>query len=319
MEEPETESLASSSDQRPRSTLNVVAEVAGSETILWLFRLWRRRKSVAQTERRHSFYRLHRFLNCFYTSSADSGMVSWLLEWGFWIVTVAGPPMVAIAEFCDPSSQTIPDSWVAPASWIYENRLVAVIVVIVCQAVFGVSWLFVHRMNALSGTECQEIIDTIVAQHFKEMDLDNHVYRATVFQIRGFHRLFGRWLGIAARSGENYARSNTVFSISDMKKGRNTGVCGECVRQGGNTLTVELPDPDDSAYKDKGFINDREFIKVNVKSVVFHATGVFRKGRLWGVLVLDTTDRSKMPGPNARRREQEAVGNYSLAIRALLD
>ena len=269
------------------------------------------------TDREHRRLHFHRFLNCLYGPNVISPLLGWLVP-VFWILTISGPGLVTLAEFCDPEGQSIPGPLEEIAKWVYRHRLVIVLWIFLLQLLTLVAVGVVKRFNALNGDACKEILDAIVVQHFANRDLSNHTYRATIFQVRGFRRLGGQWLGIAGRSGQNYVRSNTVFSISDMRKARNTGVCGECVRQGGNTLQVVLPEPSEDEYKNSGFIDHREFEKVNVKAVVFHATGVFKNGKLWGVLLLDSTDREQAPSPQTRKRFYDAMGNYAVAIRALL-
>ncbi|MFT5323463.1 MAG: hypothetical protein ACI8P0_001312 [Planctomycetaceae bacterium] len=272
--------------------------------------------SVANT-REHKKFAMHRWLNCLYGPNVASPLLT-LLHPILWLLTISGPAVVTMAEFCDPSGQHIPAPFEGLSDWVYRHRLVVVMTVLSLQVVTLLACFVLKKFNALKVDACQEILNSIVAQHFASQNLSTHTYRATIFQIRGFRRLGGQWLGIAGRSGQNYVRSNTVFSIHDMKKIRNTGVCGECVRQGGNTLHVVLPEPEDEEYKVTGFVSSHEFKRINVKSVVFYATGVFVSGKLWGVLVLDSTDRGQVPNQQTRKRFQDAMGIYAVAIRALL-
>ena len=138
-------------------------------------------------------------------------------------------------------------------------------------------------------------------------------------------------LGIVARSGELFTRFKTVFSIDANVESRNTGFACECWRRAGETIIIEkmlpdhragpLPDQYVNNYKTQGWLADQEYSRMSVKSIVFLATGIRTNGKLWGILVLDSTDPNSGLAENARKdREthQKHLESVALALGLLV-
>ena len=71
-------------------------------------------------------------------------------------------------------------------------------------------------------------------------------------------------------------------------------------------------------YKVKGWLADQEYDGMNVKSTVFLATVIRVNGRLWGVLVLDSTDPGVLPGQRNRADRQANLESVALSLSVLL-
>ncbi len=123
-----------------------------------------------------------------------------------------------------------------------------------------------------------------------------------------------------------YQKRTTVFSIAPESWKHNTGMAGECWRRYGETIVESLPDvdiagPSDATiddYKTRGFLDDREYEVMSVKSLVFFAIDIRVKGKTWGILVLDTTDPSKMPAPNRMKRYREDLQFAAVSLSHLI-
>lgn len=231
---------------------------------------------------------------------------------------------MGLIRFCDPHDQNLDGLIKALVTWIYENRFAIVASLLLaqmaCQAMRGLA-----RLLQRHDTEkIKPILDNLVTRHFIDQEPEHHVYRATLFKVRWFP-FVGKWLGIIARSGDLYTDFRTVFSVNANVKAYNTGYAGECWRMSGKTIIIEdaLPDQrlgpisDESqkAYQEKGWIESREYSRMSVKSVVFLATGIKVNGKLWGILVLDSTDqKSKLAKSADKDREQCRLSLESAAM-----
>jgi len=126
------------------------------------------------------------------------------------------------------------------------------------------------------------------------------------------------WLGIVARSGNLYRRHDTVFSISTEDSAHCTGFVGLCwwrANQGsGEHAVYRLPDPNTGDQKDMlqyrldGHLTDKEYEMTKVKSRVFRVCVIRCKGRVWGVLALDSNDANSIPDLDPSAEPQSAEG-----------
>lgn len=119
-----------------------------------------------------------------------------------------------------------------------------------------------------------------------------------------------------------------MFSIDSECVARNTGYAGECWRRGGSTIITNQPLPDtrgvsvtpqqEQGYIQQGWLADEEYATMSVKSRVFYATGIRVNGRLWGVLVLDSTDENTVPGSKSIGRHGEVLEQIALSLALLI-
>ncbi len=257
--------------------------------------------------RSHPWYRVHKFLNVLYGFGGNS-----LWAWVRVLVRTADGFLIgllALVPFCDPASQRVPQALSEVLQGVNKNRFTIAACLIVAQLVFRfVGWML-QRCQPFREIDLKGVLEFLVRRHFRERDRTDHHYRATLFKVRRCP-VVGAWLGIVARSGERYSQKGTVFSIHANRMEYNTGIAGECWRQEGQTLIQELPNARDAhhdsnallQYGERGYTCDRELRSIQVRAVVFLATGIRVKGHLWGVLVLDTTDPAKAPRQEQRHR-----------------
>lgn len=220
------------------------------------------------------------------------------MSWSFWVLAWFATAVLAVIQFCDPQGQPLNQPLKSIVEWVYPSRLWIAIAMISLQAVCGLGVWFVHIMRPIDTAKAKLLLENAVSHHFSKMDAAKHVYRATLFKIRGWESWPGQWLGIVSRSGETYNRSNTVFLIDRAKAENCTGLAGLCFRAQGQTIiqVVEAAEGEKEKYITLGNLADEEYSDINCRSVVFFATGVKRQnGKLWGVLVLDSNDPSQAP------------------------
>lgn len=265
------------------------------------------------TTRQHHFYTAHRCLNWI----AGSGGLSWFL---LLIRVISGLSLWAAGMFLvlirvsDPDGQELNLWWRQALAEVHANRFLIVSVLlgvqIVCQAL---RWMM-SRWMLFDVGKLQRILDHVLTLHFENQDRANHVYRATLFKVRRCW-YFGWWLGIVARSGPLYPQKSAIFCVDARTTKHNTGIVGECWRRQGQTIIMELPnvregaahtEADLESFKAGGFLDDREYAAMNVRSRVFLATGIKVAGTLWGVLVLDTTDSAQLP-KNTQHKKHSAI------------
>jgi len=261
-------------------------------------------------KRRHPFYRTHCVANWL------AGLAAWewlsvVCSWTASICLVAATLLLGLVDLGDPKGQFgwWPDLK-ALLGWLYEARFAAFSLLVCTQFVASaLTWLLRHYKR-YDAKRLKSVLDAIEITYFSDPDPGLHHYRVTLFKVRhlSWMPFFGMWLGIVARSGQNYPNKTTIFSIDPRKMANNTGIAGECWRQKGNTIRRLLPDVrcenvDQSAvdgYHSTGFVTEAEFRRMNVHSRYFEATGIKVQGRLWGILVIDTTDENQ----DGRRRGQ---------------
>lgn len=226
---------------------------------------------------------------------------------------------MTLLSFADPSGQKLPALLSGLANWAHQHRLAIALALLFVQIVAWGCVGVIQWANPFDRDKVQEVLEACVAHHFSDQDRKRYQYRATLFKIRRVLFL-GEWLGIAARSGENYRRSNTIFSRDTERKLCNTGVVGECVRQD-STLVIGPIDPESPDYAASGYLADVEVRsdRMNVRASVFFAVPIRRQGgRIWGVLVLDTTDTNTAPGRIQENRVRTDLDQWALAIKTAI-
>ena len=110
-----------------------------------------------------------------------------------------------------------------------------------------------------------------------------------------------------------YEKTRSIFSVDKQTRFYNTGCAGRCwfsanSQKRAPVFTVakeKLEGETEKAHYIRSFqIAPTEYDKLNVKSLFFHAVPVIRKGRVWGVIVVDTNDPSFVDQSKDKRRQQ---------------
>lgn len=209
---------------------------------------------------------------------------------------------------------------------LFANRLYIFFGLIAIQGTASLAFILLRWMHPINLSIAQRFLDHIAEHHFSESDKLNHVYRATLFKIRGWRLVSGEWLGIVSRSGETHDRSGTIFSIHRCKAEFNTGIAGKCFIAEGTTLIhpVVLDPSDEAAYKQSCGLDDQEYKAMNVKATVLMATGIRRNGKMWGILVLDTNDSDCLPSPtaivhNSTKKHETDIGHWAFTLGLFVD
>ncbi len=276
----------------------------------------------AEIRRVHRFHRIHRILdyaiNCW--PSWFGGLLRVISPMSLWLIAA----FVALIRFTDPTDQDGLPKWLLDyLTFIHHRRFVIVVGLIAVQAACqGLLWIG-KRLRRPDSMKIGSVLDMLVSQVFPEQDRRNHVYRATLFKVRSCW-FCGSWLGIVSRSGKMYPQKTTVFCVSGKTRANCTGIAGECWRQDGLTYIGSLPEcrsdpvPDEllNEYKLAGCLDDRELAIMNVKSTVFLATGIRVAGRLWGIVVADSTDLSTLP--KQLKRHEGALDFAAVSIEQLV-
>jgi|GEM_PF-4857527 len=268
--------------------------------------------------REHPHYRIRRALNrCASRLVQDEAAARWY-RWLF--VAGAGliPLFITVLEFADPEDQQAIPVPQELLEWLHTHRLMVVLLLAVIELVGGLASFLLNVLCLFDRQQVREILETAVQHHFQEQNRSEYHYRATLFKIR-YCPILGTWLGIVARSGENYTGSNTIFSLDRMRKQKCTGIVGECARQNTQVIVALAGDAADDEYATRGYVADCEFQALNVKASVFFATPIVRQnGRTWGVLVLDTTDPRYAPARNQTSRVQNDLSHWALALKTAI-
>jgi len=249
----------------------------------------------------------------------------------FGVISTLSAAFLILLSFLEPPDPNVTGKLESALGWVHENRFAVCCVMLIFEVVSGLLiWLLgfvtVRRLNR---RKAKSVLNWLVDKLFEDRQAD-HVYRATLFKVRRFWG-FGWWLGIVARSGETYPKGSTIFCINPHTKAHNTGVAGECwwraQNNTGECFRIELPDcrasPDDaqmaSLYKTQGYVDDCEHGIISVLACYFHVTVIRLRGRVWGVLIVDSTDTNAKPSTKPQTRKQdEAMRNAAEVIRLLI-
>jgi len=195
--------------------------------------------------------------------------------------------------------------------WIAARKAGVFFALVLTQSVCQILGWLLGRFERHDLNQIHKALDRIAAKHFPGADLGRHPVRVTLFKRRSLWPL-GCWLGAVERSGENYRRLRSIFSVSDSIESENTGVAGRCYWTG-RTLCLGVDPVDEGGdatdYKNKTYLTGEEYDRLSLKSCFFLATCIKVDGKKWGVLVLDTTDPHAAPKSktmeNRRRQELE--------------
>jgi len=274
-----------------------------------------------ESQRTHPYYRRHRMLNRI--AGLPLLHVEGIVRTLVIVTNAAALGFLALTPFCDPQGQSIPGVLSAAVSWIHARRFVIAATIIgVSLGLQFLTWFFA-RWRAFDVNKLENVLNTLNTRIFTDQNRNEYQYRTTLFKVRSFP-CCGLWLGIVARSGRLYRKWRTVFSIDPNNEAHNTGFVGECWRQDGSTIIAALPAVDDNLgsaeeidrYVKKGYLDQREYQTVQVRSRVLLATGIRVRGRLWGILILDSTDATQLP--KQRKRPTEDLEFAAVAISQLV-
>jgi len=147
----------------------------------------------------------------------------------------------------------------------------------------------------------------------------------------------GRYIKVYLRCGINFHKSSTMFRVEENEKSNCTGVAGYIRYKHMAAQVEELPDITDvdvikfrqiesivdedirnrvKEYMRKGFIrNFDDLKKIHRRARHFYGTIIERKGRPWGVLLVDSTSERSPFTPAAKKR----VDSFALTIGDVID
>jgi hypothetical protein len=224
------------------------------------------------------------------------------------------------------------------SSEIWTHRFEVALTLVSTTILLGMASLFtgfVQRLSVKNLKIIKKCLEAAVEEHFEDRQ-NGHTYRATLF--RAFYVPFtgGGWLGIVQRSGDVYVTWRTIFGIDRQRKECCTGIVGECWWNAhaqlksqfyGSLPEVQAGDDVSLEYLNEGFLDKREFKKIAKASLFFHATEIRVNGKVWGVLVLDSTDPNaqatndpkKKNGTPKRKKHDEAIYRAASEITRLLE
>lgn len=224
---------------------------------------------------------------------------------------------IVALQFVDPAGQTVPAVVTRLMQWLHDHRFTIVCCLLGLQVISGfLASLFDwwSEKSAIEAYKIKQALNRLVARHFPNRGPDFD-YRATLFRERSCW-FFGRWLGVVQRSGDVYRKWGTIFSVDPDNHLNNTGFAGQCwfLANSGQVGVFHhlVPDvrEDESLKEDymvQGFIDQREFEGLSVPSCFFHVSEIRRRGKIWGVLVIDSTDSSVEPTTPQQISRQRSV------------
>lgn len=272
----------------------------------------------------HPHYKLHRRANKTLNALVPYRGVSVLLERVFYVLATGIPVLFAILQFCEPDGQEMREPWKSLVDLIYQNRLLISILFAISQIILGAAIGILHWLRPIDFEKVSAILEMAVDTHFVDRDHQGHHYRATVFKIRGVSFLGGEWIGIICRSGETFLHSGTVFYLDRENPEKSTGLLGLCFAAQGATIVKADPLPVSCKedYLRECRLAEIEYEKMNLRSSVILATGIRRRsGRLWGFLVLDTTDDGQCPksrGVRGKDQHESDIGRSATVLGMLI-
>ena len=272
-------------------------------------------------KREHPWYPTHWILNRVIRSVYPTGTTLAVWFRRFSGVTSYGcMAITTLLQFSDEGQNSIPYQLKPIAAWLYSNRLLIALFCLGFATFFVVINRIIQWLCQFDDVKMREILDHSVACQFADQDRGQFQYRATLFKVFTFWP-FGSWLSIVCRSGENYLRSNTILSCDRMSQNRCTGVAGECAWQKAIQICrITHPHTDKEPYAIAGFLAEPERANFNVKSLVFFAVPITRQdGKLWGVLLLDSTDpATEVDSEGMEGRLKDSLGHWALAIKTAI-
>ncbi len=268
--------------------------------------------------RRHPKYRLRSLANRVMRRFAANPLVAWLRRAA---TATAALALVAVPYFKFADSL---DTKAYPyLGWLAARKTGAILAILLTQAIcqllaWILSWFERHDLGRI-----HEALDQIAARHFPNADLSQYRVRATLFKKRRAW-LLGCWLGAVDRSGENYRRLRSIFSVNDNIESENTGVAGLCYWTE-MTVCLEVKPVDDEPtpaqtgdYKSKTHLTDEEYDCLLLKSCFFLATCIKVNGKKWGVLVLDTNDPNAAPSSKTMEKRRRGELEHATGLLATL-
>lgn len=278
---------------------------------------------VSEARREHKWYRVHRCLNWLAGIHTPTAY-RWIRRFSsicFWLAAA----FLALIPFCDPRDQQVDEWWQGAFNTIHTYRFTIAASIITVQLILQAAIWLAGKLQSLDVTKLENVLNHAVARHFTEQDRSKYDYRATLFKVRSCW-FCGSWLGIVARSGTLYPQRTTVFCIDPNQERYNTGIAGECWRREGQTIIKELPDVQAGSpsqdtvneFKAAGYLADCEYRPLSVKSTVFYATGIRVAGKVWGALVLDSTDPSQLPKERQQKTQGRDLEFVALALEQLV-
>ena len=277
---------------------------------------------VRQPRREHRRYWVHRSLNRLAGVRSPRGYwwIQLSLNGSYYI---AGAFLALILVY-EPQPQSN-EWWNTLFDRIHTYKFSIATFIILGQLILRAIIWAADKLQSFEVAKLKKVLNHVVERRFTQQDRAVYDYRATLFKVRSCW-LCGSWLGIVARSGDLYPQRTTVFSIDAKNKKYNTGIAGECWRRKDETIIAKLPEltegsPSEDAqnqFKTAGYLADCEYQRMSVKSTVLLATGIRVAGKVWGVLVLDSTDPNQFPKPQQKKRETESLEFAAVALEQLV-
>lgn len=279
-----------------------------------------RQQRQFKTKRQHTHFEAHCYLNGLYAllrSHHYYGLWHGLFVFSSSLATA----ILALLQFMDVKNSqetgNLPVWLKELSSDLYAHRFVVACLMLAMVAVTG-------GLAALTGfirSRCVKNLDLIkkalgdaVEEHF-DARRNGETYRATLF--RAFHCPgLGSWLGIVQRSPDIFVNWRAIFCIDPQHNKHCTGIAGECWWNAHAGLDsqfyVKMPTLEQDGalnleYLDQGFLDEREFRRIAKASIFFHATDIRVDGKVWGVLVLDSSDPEVFADTKPKRRKHDEV------------
>ena len=273
--------------------------------------------------RKHPYFCLHRWIDWMRSISLWVGVHATISRLSFVYISIFGPFILTLLSFSEPENQS--NQIVSPTilKWFHSHRFeIAFWLLLIGFILRSLSTFSKYLSQRRRIKALKPVLDTCESIMFEDQDSANHEYRATLFQIVHLP-IFGWFLSGVARSGHKHQQIRTVFSVDRNNPNYNTGVAGECYRRRGLTFLSEaaLPDPaqNQAQYLSEGYIDQAEYDIMRVKARVFFAIGVDVRDDLWGVLLLETTDTTKLPNRITKPHRRNVLKLTSIAIRQILE
>lgn len=273
-----------------------------------------------KTQRHHRRYLLHCVLNSIFGFLRAH---NWHSVWHYLFVISSSlaTAFLGLLQFMDVKDQQhykwLPEWVLELASEIWTHRFEVALALVAATFVTGILSAitgFIQELCVKNLVVIKKCLEAAVEEHFEDRQ-NGHTYRATLFRAFRVPGV-GGWLGIVQRSGDVYVTWRTIFCIDPQHKECCTGIIGECWWNAHAQLKSKfygsLPEIQSRTdvsldYLDKGFLDEREFKKIAKASLFFHATEIRVNGKVWGVLVLDSTDPNAQATTDPKRKKHDAA------------